>query len=190
MKTPSRGQRQRRQRIYWKRLLKSLLSHPIPWLWMVAALIIFAVAGLILAAFPVPDWVWAVAFAAILMQAIALAGPVALARFRWLPANLLALLGILGAGTMAVALGIALNYTGTANLDEIDPGKTSFEVIRMSLLAMAIAALGASLLATVGDRLIKASFRRRSTTIIVSATAILGMGIGGSLGLLLLRTTP
>jgi hypothetical protein len=188
MKTPSQSRRRRRPTPGWKRLLQELNRQRIPWLWMLAAMIMFAAAGLIIAAFPVPYWVWTLALGSVVIQAIALAGPVALSRFRWLPANLLALLGIVGAGALAVALAIALNYSGSANLDDIAPEKTAFEVFRMSLLALAIAAVCASLLTNVGDRLIQSSFRRVPTTFIVSATGFLGLGLGGALGVLLVGT--
>jgi len=52
--------------------------------------------GLLLAAFPVPYWIWNVALAGVLAQALALAGPQALGRLRWWRANALVLLAILG----------------------------------------------------------------------------------------------
>ena len=89
--------------------------------------------GMSLGAFPIPHWVWIVAVVGILIQITTLAGPQALRRFRWLPANLLALASSLGAGLLAVALAIALNHAGTDQIDDITISSVIWEVFFYSL---------------------------------------------------------
>lgn len=145
--------------------------------------IFYAAAGTTVAAFAAPYWIWNVALGGTIAQTLALAGPKALSRFRWWSANVLALLAILGTGAIAIAVSIALGYSGTDNIDEIEPTATAFGVIRVSLVAVMIAALGAITSAHTGDRLLR-MFNRLQTTLILAATCILGLGFGGLIGLL------
>jgi hypothetical protein len=161
----------------------SEVSGAIPWVWLAGTLFLYAVAGLMLASFPVPYWVWNLALGGVVAQALALAGPKALTRFRWWSANFLALVAIAGTGAISVALAIALNYAGTDNLDEIVPQTAAFEVVRMSLVALVTAALGAIISAETGDRLLLSIFNRLQTTLILAAVCILGLGLGGLLAL-------
>jgi hypothetical protein len=160
----------------------------VPWLWIVGTTFVYAIAGLMLASFPVPYWIWNVALAGVLAQSLALAGPQALARFRWWGANLLALLAILGTGAIVIALAIALNYVGTDQLDQVVPQEAAMEVLKMSLVAVVTAALGGILNAETGDRLL-ALFNRLQTSLILTAACILGLGIGGLIGLVAVAGT-
>lgn len=155
----------------------------VPWLWIVGTTFVYAIAGLLLASFPAPYWIWNIALAGVLAQSLALAGPQALARSRWWRANLLALLAILGTGAIVIALAIALNYVGTDQLDQVVPQEAAMEVLKMSLIAVIIAALGGILNAETGDRLL-ALFNRLQTSLILTAACILGLGIGGLIGLM------
>ncbi len=176
--------RQRRSVSLGQRL-QNWLATPggIPWGWLAGTVFLYAIAGLMLASFPVPYWVWNIALGGVMAQALALAGPKALTRFRWWSANLLALVAIIGTGAVGAAIAIALNHAGTANLDEIVPKTAAFEVIRMSLVALVTAALGAIISAETGDRLLGGLFNRLQTTLILAATCILGLGFGGLIAL-------
>ena len=171
------------------RLLRPSRNQPIvpeyiPWRLMIFTAIVYAAAGTVMASFPGPYWIWNLAIGGAIAQASALAGPIALSRFTWWKANALVLLALLGTSALAVALGIALGFVGTDNLDEIELMATAFEVIRVGLLAMVIAALGAVLSAETGDRLLY-TFNRLQTTLVLAATCILGLGLGGFMGLLI-----
>ncbi|MDA0674599.1 MAG: hypothetical protein O3C67_12960 [Cyanobacteria bacterium] len=155
----------------------------LPWLWIVGTAFVYAIAGLMLASFPAPYWIWNLALAGVLAQAIALAGPRALSRFRWWSANLLALLAIVGAGAMVVALAIALNYVGTDQLDQLVPQQAAMEVLKMSLIAVVTAALAGIINAETGDRLL-ALFNRLQSSLILAAAGILGLAIGGGIGVI------
>jgi hypothetical protein len=144
--------------------------------------LLYAAAGTIMAVFPAPYWIWNLALGGAIAQSLALAGPNALRRYPWFRAQMLTLLAILGAGAIAVAVAIALGFVGTDNLDNIEIAATTFEVIRVSLLAFVIAALGAIMTAETGDRLLY-TFQRLQTMLILAATCILGLGLGGLIGL-------
>ncbi len=139
-----------------------------------------------MASFPAPAWIWNLAIGGTLLQAVALAGPKALSRSPWLRSNLWLLLSLLGSLALTLAIAIALGYGGTDNIDEIEIGKTAFQVIQMGLLAFFLSALIAVFTAALGDRLL-ASFKRSQTSLIVAALGVLGLGLGGLLGMLLAK---
>lgn len=149
---------------------------------MLACFVFYAAAGAILGALPAPYWVWIIALGAVLIQAAALAGPKNLARFRWWFANLLVIFATVGAGGLAAAIAIAFGFSGSKNLDETLPHELVGEVIQYSLVALGLAALCAGLTAATGDRLIR-TYRRFQTSLIVAATCVLGLALGGFMGL-------
>jgi hypothetical protein len=140
--------------------------------------------GAILAAFPIPGWVWVVALGGMLVQIFTLAGPQALRRFRWLAANLLVLGSSLGAGLLAISLAIALNHAGTAQIDDITVTSLFWEVFRYSLLAVVLAAICSGVTASLGDRLLR-HFKQRQTIFILAVTTLAGLGVGSLFSLLL-----
>ena len=157
-------------------------TEDIPLKWMAASLIVYAFAGLLLASFPAPNWIWHLALGGVIAQAAALAGPKSLQRFEWLPANLLALLAILGAGLMVMALAITLNYTGASDIDQVTPLSLVGDVIKIGLGAIITAASGAVIGAATGDRLLL-SFNHLQSALILAGLCVLGLGIGGLIGL-------
>lgn len=182
MRSPSSRRRRprtpRQPRIDW------LSRGPVPWPLVFWCGILYAAIGVILAAFPVPAWVWIVALFGTLVQISTLAGPQTLRRFKWLAANLLVLGSSLGAGLTAVALAIALNYAATDQLDELTLGGVFWEVVRYSLFAVGLAALCGGVTASLGDRLLR-HFQRQQTVLILITTALLGLSLGGAFGFLL-----
>lgn len=181
MRVPSRRTQRRRPPV-WKTSLERLSNQPTPWLWLLGCLVVYGGAGLILGALPSPYWVWILALGAVLAQAIALAGPKTLARFRWWFANLMALLATAGAATLAVALAISLGFLGSNDLEDTLPRELVVEVIQYALLALVLAALCGGLTAAAGDRLM-GTFRRFKTSLILAATCIFGLSLGGLVGL-------
>ena len=149
---------------------------------MAASLITYAVAGLLLASFPAPDWIWNLALIGAIAQAAALAGPKSLQRFGWLSANLLALLAILGTGLMVVAIAISLNYSGVADIDQLTPLSLVGDVIKVGLGALITAATGAVIGAATGDRLLL-TFNHLQSALILAGICVLGLGVGGLIGL-------
>jgi hypothetical protein len=158
------------------------MAASVPWGWVVVTAFVYAAAGLIMASFPAPYWIWNLALAAVISQALALAGPKALSRFGWLRTNALTLLAIIGTGAMVIALAIALNHAGSDNLDEIEPRVAAMDVVKLGLMAVITAATGAIITAETGDRLL-AVFTRVQTSLVLAAIGILGLGIGGMIGL-------
>lgn len=174
-----------RHKFDWRRARrqnKHRLWFPLGWLFLSSLL--YLSIGTLLAAFPVPYWIWNLALGGIIIQALALAGPKSLGRFNWWRANIHLLMAILGAGLVAAALGIALGFIGTDKLDDIEFTTTLFEVLRVALLAFLVPAISAIIAAETGDRLL-ALFGRLQTSLILAATCILGIGLGGLIGLLL-----
>lgn len=183
MRAPSR-RTQRRRPPAWKTALERLSNQPTPWLWLLACVAAYGSAGLILGGLPSPYWVWIIALAAVLTQAIALAGPTTLARFRWWFANLLVLLATVGAAALAVALAISLGFLGSNDLEGTLPRELVLEVIQYALIALGLAALCGGLTAATGDRLVGTYHRLRSS-LILAATCVLGLGLGGLVGLVI-----
>lgn len=159
----------------------------IPWPWMVATLLLHAAAGLILGAFPVPYWVWTLALASVLLQAISLAGDRTLSKFRWFPATALSLIGIAGAAILTITLSIGLNFAGSGDLTDLTATQVMFEVLKFSALALLLGVLCAGATAETGDYL-TARFIRIQATLILAATCFLGLGLGGLFGLLIARS--
>jgi hypothetical protein len=159
------------------------MTQAIPWGWVIVTAFLYAAAGLIMAAFPAPYWIWNLALAGVIIQALALAGPKSLLRLGWWRTQFLALLAIIGTGAMVVALTIALNHAGTDQLDNIVPRVAATDVLKMSLMALITAAAGAIVSAETGDRL-QATFTRLQTSLVLAAVCILGLGAGGLLGIL------
>ncbi|NJN21057.1 MAG: hypothetical protein HC812_07560 [Leptolyngbya sp. RL_3_1] len=106
------------------------MAEPIPWGWVVATAFLYAAMGLIMASFPAPYWIWNLALAAIISQALALAGPNALSQLGGWRTNALTLLAIIGTGAMVIALAIALNHVGSDNLDDIEPKVAAMDVVK------------------------------------------------------------
>jgi hypothetical protein len=178
----------RRQRSKW-RLWRQSRQRPIvpggiPWGWMFLTGLLYAAIGMIMAALPAPYWIWSLAIGGAIAQALALAGPIALSRFIWWKAQVLTAFAILGAVAVAIALGTALGYVGTDNLDDIELSSTAFQVLGVGLLALVIAASTTSVTGQTGDRLL-ISFNRLKTTLLLSAISITGLGIGTLLGFLI-----
>lgn len=179
--TPETSPPPRRRPRRARRLRPSATSSAFPWLWVGGCLGLYGAAGTILAAFPAPYWIWYLALGGTLIQAIALAGPKALAQVHWFPANLLAILVILATGATGAALAISLNQAGTDNLDDIVPEATAVEVALFCAVALLLAATAAILSAETGDRLLL-RFRRYQASLILAAFCVLGLGIGGLIG--------
>lgn len=155
---------------------------PMAGLWLLCGFL-YAIAGIMLTALAGP-WVWLGAALGAMVQAVALAGPEALQRFRWLTANLLVLGSILGSTALAIALSIALNHLGTANLDDITLGRAMAEVILYSLLAVGLAVLCSLSTAVLGDRLLRRNTGSKTSLMLV-ATALAGLLLGGGIGYLI-----
>ncbi len=185
--TPS--PRQRLRPPGWRRHRRSKTrrdSGGVPWLWLVITTLLYLSIGLLLAAFPVPPWIWYLALGGVLVQAIALAGPKALSRFRWWTANALALLAIIGTALVAIALGISMGFVGTENLDEVAMESTTFEVLRVSLLAIFVPSISAIVGAETGDRLLTV-LPRWKTTLVLAITCMAGLGLGAAISLLVVE---
>ncbi|TVQ05823.1 MAG: hypothetical protein EA368_18440 [Leptolyngbya sp. DLM2.Bin27] len=151
-------------------------------LWLVCGLL-YAIAGTILIALPALPWLWLVAAAGAVVQGLALAGPQALQRFRWVTANLLVLSSIVGGTALAVALSMALNHLGTDNLDDLTIAGAILEVVVYSLLAAGLAVLCSLTTAALGDRLLR-RYTGRYASLALIGTCLLGLTIGGGIGLL------
>ncbi|WP_155523747.1 hypothetical protein [Nodosilinea nodulosa] len=151
-------------------------------LWFLCGLF-YAAAGMILAALAGP-WVWLGAALGAIVQSMALAGPSALQRFRRLTANLLVLGNLIGGTALAVALSVALNHLGTDNIDNLTIGRAVVEVVFYSLMAVGLAVLCSLATAALGDRLLRHN-KGSKTSLILVATVLAGLGVGGAIGLLI-----
>ena len=182
MRSPSH--RRRRSRSARKPRVSWFSNGSTPWPLLFWCGILYAIIGTILGSFAIPNWVWGVAVVGTVVQIVALAGPQALRRFRWLAANLLVLGSSLGAGFIAIALAIALNHAGTDQLNDISLNSVFWEVVRYGLVAVLLAAVAAGVTAALGDRLLR-HFNQRQTMVILGVTALAGLGLGGIFGLLI-----
>lgn len=143
--------------------------------------LLYAAAGVIVTSLA-PLWAWVLASGGAVLQGLALAGPKALKRFRWLTANLLVLLGIVGSGALAVALAIALNHLGTDNIDEVTLESLIRDVLLYSLLAVGLAGLCSLVTAALGDRLLRRYPGSKTSTVLIT-TCLVGLALGGAIGL-------
>ena len=90
----------------------------------------------------------------------------------------------MGAAGLVVALSISLGFSGTDDLNQTTPRQFLLDTITSSLLAIIVTTLCAGVMAATGDRLIGV-YGRPQTSLILAATCVLGIGLGGSLALLL-----
>lgn len=169
-----------------RRRPRAQVSTGIPWLWLAITVLLYLSIGLLLAAFPVPAWIWYLALGGVVLQAIALAGPKALSRFSWWSSNALALLAILGTVLVTIALGISMGFVGTEDLDEVAMQSTTFEVLRVSLLAIFVPSVGAIVGAETGDRLLSV-LNRLKTTLVLAMGCLAGLGLGAAISLLVVE---
>lgn len=158
------------------------LRRPITGLWLLCGLL-YAAAGMILTALAGP-WMWLGAAIGAVVQSVALAGPAALQRFRWLTANLLVLGSIAGGAALAATLSVALNHLGTDNLDDLTLARAIAEIVLYSLLAVGLAVLCSLATATLGDRLLRRN-KGSKTSLLLAITALVGLAVGGGIGLLI-----
>ncbi|MGG6238662.1 hypothetical protein ACQ4N7_08475 [Nodosilinea sp. AN01ver1] len=158
------------------------LRRPIAGLWLLCGLL-YAAAGMILTALAGP-WMWLGAAIGAVVQSVALAGPAALQRFRWLTANLLVLGSIAGGAALAATLSVALNHLGTDNLDDLTLARAIAEIVLYSLLAVGLAVLCSLATATLGDRLLRRN-KGSKTSLLLAITALVGLAVGGGIGLLI-----
>ncbi|MBE9109531.1 hypothetical protein IQ273_08895 [Nodosilinea sp. LEGE 07298] len=182
MNSPTQRRRPNAERHNRQRPASRASRRPIAGLWLLCGLL-YAAAGMILTALAGP-WVWAGAALGAVIQAVTLAGPEALQRFRWLTANLLVLGSIIGGTALAAALSIALNHLGTDNLDDLTLGRAIAEVVLYSLLAVGLAVLCSLATAALGDRLLRRN-KGHKTSLILVMTALVGLAVGGGIGLLI-----
>ncbi|MBE9136710.1 hypothetical protein IQ254_05750 [Nodosilinea sp. LEGE 07088] len=153
-------------------------------LWLLCGLF-YAAAGLILTALSEASWLWLGALAATVLQGGALAGPRSLQRFQWLTANLLVLGSIIGGSVMAAMLSIALNHLGTDNLNDLTLTSVLVDIVLYSCFAVGLAVLCSLAVTALGDQLLR-RYSGRTTSIVLIATNVLGLALGGALGLLLI----
>lgn len=159
------------------------LAGRLPVKWLVLTFLLYVAVGTVLAAFPIPGWVWGLAIGGLVTQTFALAGPTLLRRYGWWQAQGLSLVAILGTGAIAIALGIALGFVGTDNIDDLTVESTVFETLRMGGLAFIMAALGAVVSARTGDRLLS-SYNHLQTGCMLALVCLSGVGLGAVIGLL------
>lgn len=179
----SSPRQQRKQKPKLRIRNASLLAGRLPVGWLVLTFLLYVAIGTVLAAFPIPGWVWGLAIGGVVTQTFALAGPTLLRRYGWWQAQGLSLAAILGTSAIAIALGIALGFVGTDNIDDLTVGSTVLETLRMGGVAFIMAALGAIVSARTGDRLLSRC-NHLQTGCLLALVGLSGVGLGAVIGLL------
>ncbi|ESA33215.1 hypothetical protein N836_22755 [Leptolyngbya sp. Heron Island J] len=154
----------------------------VPWPWLMLVMALHIGVGLFLSMFSPPFWVWPLAFAGTLIQALALAGPKALSAFKGIRILLLRFLTCLGVGLSVVALAIAVGFGGTADIDNIQFVQTGLTLFFVNLGVLVLTAGCSVLIAYVGDRMLANMGRIRSSLSVLSV-CFLGLFVGGAFGL-------
>ena len=153
-----------------------------PWAWLALVMVLHIGVGLLLSIFSPPFWVWPLAFTGTLVQALALAGPKALAVLKGFRILLLRALTCLGVGLSVVALAVAVGFGGTADIDSIQFVQTGLSLFFINLGVLVLTAGCSLLIAYVGDRMLANMGRIRSSLSILSI-CFLGLFVGGAFGL-------
>ena len=153
-----------------------------PWRLLALLLVLYGVVGLFLAVFSPPFWVWPMAFGGALIQAVALAGPRALSSLKGIRILLLRGLTCLGTALSVVALGVAIGFGGTTDIDSIQFAQMGLGLFLVNLGVLLLTAGCSLLIAYVGDRLLPEMGRVRCSVSILSI-CFLGLFIGGAFGL-------
>ena len=178
----SRGPNSRSSSVKVSRCPASPHLLTVPWALLALGLVLHGVVGLLLSVFSPPYWVWLLAFAGTLVQALALAGPRALASLKgwWILVS--RFITCLGTARSVVALGIAVGFGGTADIDQIDFLRFGLALLSTNLGILLLTAGCSLLIAYTGDRLLAHMGRSRCSLSILSV-CFLGLFIGGTLGL-------
>ncbi|MGD1948635.1 MAG: hypothetical protein ACFB14_03200 [Leptolyngbyaceae cyanobacterium] len=153
-----------------------------PWSLLTLMLVLHGVVGLFLSAFSPPFWVWPAAFGGTLIQALALAGPRALSSLEGIQILLSRALTCVGTALSVVALGVAVGFSGTSDIDSIEFVQIGFVLFFINLGVLLLTAGCSLLIAYVGDRLLPDMGRLRCNASILSV-CFLGLFIGGAFGL-------
>lgn len=145
-------------------------------------LLLHGVTGLWLSVFSPPFWVWPLAFAGTLLQAVVLAGPRALSSLNGIRILLSRGVTCLGVACSVVALAIAVGYGGTADIDDVQFVQTGLVLLSINLGVLVLTALCSLLIASIGDRLLSGMSHTRCSLYLLSF-CFLGLFFGGALGL-------
>ena len=154
----------------------------VPWSLLALGLILHGIVGLLLSVFSPPYWVWILAFAGTLVQTLALAGPRALASLKGAWILVSRLITCLGTALSVVALGIAVGFGGTVDIDQIEFFRFGLALLSTNLGVLLLTAVCSLLIAYTGDRLL-AHMGRGRCSLSVMSVCFLGLFIGGTLGL-------
>ena len=163
------------------RLMKGRARASIPWQWLIIVAVLHGIAGLLLAVFSAPLFLWPLALIAILLQTACLAGPVALGRRQRYPALLNRLVFYVGATLAAIVLAVGVGYGGTADIDEIRLGSLALGIAAANLGVVLLSACCSLLIAYLGDRLVPRLGPGRSGLLLL-LLCYLGLAVGGITG--------
>ena len=153
-----------------------------PWSFLVLALVLHIFVGVLLSVFSPPFWVWPLAFAGTLLQAIMFAGPKALSSLQGWWILLSRFVTCVGVALSVVALAVAVGYGGSNDIDSIQIMKTGLGLLFVNLGVLLLTAGCSLLIAHIGDRLLMGMGRARSSLCVLSF-CFLGLFFGGALGL-------
>lgn len=154
----------------------------IPWPWLILALVLHGVVGVLLSVFSPPGWVWPLAFAGTVVQSLMLSGPRALSALKGWRIILSRWGTCLGVAMSVVALAVGVGYGGTDNIDAIRFGQTGLTLFLVNLGVLVLTAMCSLLIAYTGDRLLLGTGRARSSLGILSV-CFLGLFFGEAMGL-------
>ncbi|MEM9163849.1 MAG: hypothetical protein AAGC54_12375 [Cyanobacteria bacterium P01_F01_bin.4] len=166
-----------------RRTGKPQRSSGFPWSLMVM-LVAHGVAGLLLSVFKPPFWVWPLGFVGTFIQAILLAGPMALSSLGGWRILLCRWGTCMGVAMSVVALAVAVGYGGTNDIDAIRFGATGLALALINIGVLLLSALCSLLIARTGDQLLPRMGRLRCSMCVLSF-CFLGLFLGGATGLLI-----
>lgn len=165
-----------------KRVGKARPATGFPWSLLTLVMTLHGVTGLLLSVFSPPFWVWPLALGGTLIQTVALAGPRALSPLKGIQILMCRCLTCLGVALSVVALGIAVGFGGTVDIDSIRLVQTGSAIFFVNLGVLLLTGINSLLIAHTGDRLLATMGRSRSSLSLLSV-CFLGLFVGGALGL-------
>ncbi|MEL6139417.1 MAG: hypothetical protein AAFR42_18670 [Cyanobacteria bacterium J06628_6] len=153
-----------------------------PWRMMGLSLLLYAIAGLLLAAFSPPYWVWPLALVGTLLQCLTLAGPQSLLLLSRWKAWWAVRVSCIGSAALLVAVAIATGFGGTNDIDTIELRQTAFNIVGVSLGSIVLVFACTLAGARTGDQLV-ALFGRGRSGLMLTGVCFLGLFIGGLIGI-------
>ncbi|NJL46196.1 MAG: hypothetical protein HC929_00135 [Leptolyngbyaceae cyanobacterium SM2_5_2] len=142
----------------------------------------YAVVGFVVTVLPSAPWVWPLVLVGAWLHVLELALIAAQPQSSRLAQRLLqGSLRLLGAGSVTLALALALNHLGSDQLEDVTLASLFWQVLGLGLLAVLLTLLCRLLTRCLAERL-QPRLQPRQVFLTLAATLLIGLSLGGTLG--------